>query len=220
MSYKIFISYKYADSSVESIIEGDTPRAYVTKLQEDIIGKDNINKGEKDDEDLSLFKDTTIKTKLKEKIKDSSITIVLISPCMKEISKSEKDQWIPWEISYSLRDIYGSEPNGMLGVVLPSKYNNYDYFMNNWSGYDADGNLHHVTRYNSENTFNIIQENMFNQINPEIKYIDNNKVFFGDSCYIPMIKWDEFIKDPEKYLDKSNDIRINHLNEYDLHKII
>lgn len=66
------------------------------------IGSDNINLGKKDGESLEDFSDERIETSLKRKIRQCSITIVIISKGMKT-NDDEKEQWIPWEVSYSLR---------------------------------------------------------------------------------------------------------------------
>ena len=102
MGKKIFVSYKFADNQVEnlSIYENSTVRDYVTKFEEILDPSDNIYKGESDGEDLSNLSEATIWEKLKDRIYDSSVTIVFISPGMKESWKTERNQWIQWEISY------------------------------------------------------------------------------------------------------------------------
>lgn len=142
MDRKVFVSYKYADTLVKDLgvyekniwgqmVRVDTKvRHYVDKLQEK-IGKDNINLGEKDGESLAEFSDTTIETVLKSKIRQCSITIVLVSKGMKT-DQPEKDQWIPWEVSYSLRTVpngnYTKQMNAILGVVLPDETGLYNWY--------------------------------------------------------------------------------------------
>ena len=73
MAYNVFVSYKYADSNVKKrtndYFKIDTVRDYVDKLEE-IIGKNDIYKGEHSGEDQSQFKDDTIWEHLKSKIFD------------------------------------------------------------------------------------------------------------------------------------------------------
>lgn len=57
---------------------------------------------------------------------------MLISPNMKEAGKWQRSQWIPWEISYSLRETTRSDRtshnNAILAVILPNKNGTYDYY--------------------------------------------------------------------------------------------
>lgn len=160
MGNKIFISYKYSDYNVESIsgISNNTPKSrdYVTWLENKFDNRTaHIYKGESDNEDLSMRSEDYIWNHLKDKIFDSSITIVLISPNMKEPRRWETSQWIPWEISYSLREIprnsYTSHSNAMLAVILPDRYGNYSY-------------------YNNMNLFTILKRNIDNGYIPVVKW--------------------------------------------------
>ncbi|MPM60824.1 hypothetical protein SDC9_107678 [bioreactor metagenome] len=137
MGNKIFISYKYWDSNVYPVygITQDVAkvRDYVTWLENKFTQRtEHIYKGERDNEDLSDKSEDYIWSKLKDRIYDSSITIVLISPNMKEKYKWEKSQWIPWEISYSIKETKRnncvSRSNAILAVILPDKYNSYGYY--------------------------------------------------------------------------------------------
>lgn len=137
MGRKIFVSYKYWDFNVHSLAKYSSTysiaRDYVDWLEDKFSNRtDHIYKGEHNDEDLSLKTDEYIWSKLKDKIYDSSITIVLISPNFKEPNKWDRSQWIPWEISYSLRKTtrsnFTSQRNAVLAVVLPDINGSYSYF--------------------------------------------------------------------------------------------
>ena len=79
MGHKIFISYKYWDSNVYPL--GWAPkyivRNYVSKLEKYFGLTEDVYKGEHDDEDLSDLDDETIWSKLKDRIFDSTVTIII-----------------------------------------------------------------------------------------------------------------------------------------------
>lgn len=200
MGKKIFTSYKYADSNVRALtgIYPTTVRDYVDILQDKIDKTDHINKGEDDGEDMSTLADSTIASKLGDKIFDSTVTIVFISKGMKE-NTPEKNQWIPWEISYSLREQSrqdkNSKTNAVLGVVLPDNTGSYDWY------YRENPACNSVTHFTNQ-LFTILRENMFNIKKPETRVCNGTTIFEGESSYIKTAKWDNFIGNINWYIEK------------------
>ncbi len=217
MGKKIFVSYKYADNLVRKIpnIYNTTVRDYVDILQSKIDVSDHINKGEDDGEDMSTLADSTIASKLGDKIFDSTVTIVFISKGMKE-NTTEDDQWIPWEISYSLKEQsrnYGnSKTNAVLAVVLPDNFGSYEHFIKN---NEECGSRTLLTN----SLFTILKENMFNVKNPEKRECNGNTIYSGYSSYIYSVKWDDFIVNIDKYIEISVEIWRNRTN-YNLRKTV
>lgn len=210
--HKIFISFKFKDSNVyqlksdiEEIWFPTTVRDYVNKIEKYFeMETDNIYKGERDNEDLSMFSRDEIWNKLKDRIFDSSVTIVLISPNMKE-NRAEKSQWIPWEISFSLKETTRndrtSHSNALLAVVLPDRNNSYSYFM-----YDRNcsGTTCHCTHYETQKLFTILRENMFNAVNPIINFCENSSnIYYGDHSYFEIIDWNSFCYNPEFFIERA-----------------
>ena len=235
MGYKIFVSYKYHDNSVAFLNEGrpstllgscgriTTVRDYVDYLENDIIDHSyNIYKGESDNEDLSYLSEDSIWEKLKDRIYDSSVTIVLISPKMKEPYRSESSQWIPWEIAYSLRETTRndrtSHSNAILAVILPDRISQYNYFTESYFG----NTLLTQSYCNNDKVFSIIRKNMNNK-----KGMKSCSDFLcgkgvcpiscGEESYIPSVKWKDFVQNPNKYIEIAV-ARKEHIYEYNICK--
>ena len=138
MGHKVFVSYKYQDNNVAAlpnVSQPTWPCDYVDYIKNYVLSDSDIYKGENSDEDISLWSEDAIWRHLKSKIYDSTITIVLISPNMKENGKWQSSQWIPWEISYSVKETTRndrtSHRNAILAVVLPDRSGSYDYYDKN-----------------------------------------------------------------------------------------
>lgn len=201
MKRKIFVSYKYNDSTVKQVKHpfNTTARDYVDIL-ENLLKDEYIYKGEHDGEDLSNFKDETIWTSLKKKIFDSTVTIVLVSPNMKEKYENESDQWIPQEISYSLKEITHdgrtSKTNALIYVILPDKFGRYDYYIN--CSYN---------KFQNKVLFNIMMDNLNNYKKTCLK------------SYAIIVNWDEFYDNYNSYINEAVKNQ-NDVEHYDIVKNI
>lgn len=179
MARKTFISYKYSD--VVERKNNNLRDRIISKLGDDskfYRGEDGYSK------DLSSFSAYYIKEKLKKMIRDTSVTIVILSPNMKF------SQWMNWELSYSLSEITRegriSHSNGVIAVVQKQEYgfgDGYEWFRN-WNG-DWNLNL----------TFEVIRMNR------------NNKKLYApldfSLNYIDITTEDKFLKDPNKYIEEA-----------------
>lgn len=225
MGKKIFVSYKYADDQVENLAlrENSTVRDYIDKFEEKLDASDNIYKGESEGEDLSNLSDATIWEKLKYRIYDSSVTIVFISPGMRETRKEDRDQWIPWEVSYSLKEMSRKNKNGdsvtshsnaMVAVVLPDENGSYSYYLETKSCCSGGCTMHHTNLL-----FEIIKKNKFNRTtNASKRTCDNDDIIWSGTCsYIEAVKWSNFISNYQKYVNSAVG-RQEHIDEYDICK--
>jgi hypothetical protein len=208
---KIFITYKYGDANVSplpltaGLYTPTTARHYVDVLQSLLDADDHVNKGESDNESLADFKDATIGTKLKGKIYDSSVTIVLLSPNMKEIYTAEDGQWIPWEISWSLRELTRdgrtSGTNAMLAVALPDSAGSYTHAV-----VDNTCTSCHCTTWQTQSFLKIIRDNMFNRKNPNFSgcsahWPANRPQLGNNHSFIYPVKWGDFVQNIGLHID-------------------
>lgn len=221
--YKVFISYKFADDDVLALpgVEKTTVRDYVDKVQELLDAQGiGINKGEGSDEDLSEYTEETIYEKLKDRIYDSSVTIVMMSPNMKLPNRYDKSQWIPWEIQYSLReesrDGITSKANAVLAVVLPDGNGSYAYAITQHACCTSGCRTIHTGSF-----FTILGENMFNLKKASVRECEQKrKLYYGEHSYIPCVTWADFKASVKGSLDRVVDLRDNHIDEYDIWKSV
>ena len=163
-------------------------------------------RGEEDGNGLSDFTEDTIRQYLSDKIFYTTVTIVLISPNMYDMSLPENKQWILWEISYSLRETRResgkSHMNAVLAVVLPDRNGRYDYAVNQ---YDCHRGIH-TDRFFSNNK----EKNMFNIKKPETGSCKCGcQVYHGVCSYIPLVTWADFIKDHGRFIRMALDNKEN-----------
>lgn len=201
MAHKTFISYKYSEAQ---------------RLRDDIIdalGDDAIYyKGETSDSpDLTGTSTENIKKNLRDMMYDTSVTIVIISPNMKQ------SKWIDWEIEYCLKNNTRkgrtSHTNGVVGVIM--KYNGgYSWFKNITTNDDGCSS----SSYKTDLVYDIINKNRFNQ-NPTVYSCDVCKTVNAlTGSYIAYVEEETFLANPTKYIDNAYDKSENDAAGYDLTK--
>lgn len=201
MAHKTFISYKYSEAQ---------------RLRDDIIdalGEDaTYYKGETSDSpDLTNTSTENIKNNLGDMMYDTSVTIVIISPNMKD------SKWIDWEIEYCLknntRKDRTSHNNGIVGVIMKSD-GGYDWFKTTKTNSDGCSS----STYDESKVYDIINNNRFNQ-NPKKYGCDVCKTVNAlTGSYIAYVTEEEFLDNPEKYINNAYDKSENDALGYDLTK--
>jgi len=214
---KIFVSYKHEDENIQALLGGrnGTARDYVDKIEELFEGQE-ISKSEEANNDLSEFKNETIKSELRDKIYDSTVTIVLMTPGMKEAVTPQEDQFIPWEICFSLknttRNDRTSQTNAVLAVSIPDRYGNHGHAIREFECHRSIP----IRKF-----FEIIKGNMFNKNNTSSIWcpICNGEERGPHSSYIPVVKWGEFVNDYDRCIALAEYTR-DREDEYNMVKVI
>jgi len=200
MAKKTFISYKYHEAR-------DLRNKIIEKLGDDAKyyrGETSISPN------LSDATTDRIKEHLKNMIFSTSVTIVIISPRMKE------SKWIDWEIEYSLhnykRGDITSGSNGIVGVIMNINGSS------DWIKIHSI-NTHGVykVQFRNEYLYPIISENHYNS-NPPLKHCDDCNTYDSiNGSFITMVDEDEFLRYPSYYINNAYD-KSKQLYNYKLKK--
>ena len=186
LAYKTFISYKYSEAK-------DLRDRILESLGEDA----KYYQGETSDSpDMSDRTTEYIKEELKDMIYSTSVTIVIVSPNIKE------SNWIDWEIEYSVKQVKRgdttSNTNGVLGVVM--KYGgDYSWLRNQIT--NSDG--HTAISTDDSYLYDIIVNNRFNQAPPEYTCEECKNIDALTGSFISLVEEDKFLENPTKYIENA-----------------
>ncbi len=200
MAHNTFISYKYSEAR---------------ELRDDIIKSlgdyADYYKGENvDSKDLTEDKEQTIKKNLADMMYNTSVTIVILSPHMRD------SNWIEWEIEYCLknntRKDRTSHKNGVVGVIQKVD-GNYSWFKK--YGTNIHGNQ--TVSYEMDKVFDVISNNHFNS-EPPIWHCEKCKTYDClEGSYITFVEEDEFLHSPLFYIDNAYDKSENDASGYEIY---
>lgn len=242
---KIFVSYKYGDDQVYQGLDSKywaeerdeltgvvtkavsaTGRAYVNYIEE-LIGRDNIYKGERDGESLKGKSEAQIWELLKPKVHDSTVTLVAISRGMRNMYEPESEQWIPNEIRYSLREQTRGEKtsatNALLGVILPDVDGKYGYIYGK-NDCSHCGHIRVLNKQDNPYLFNILKGNIFNHKSGHSGTCSGpfctSVIYNGDHSYMHLVTLEEFLQAPQMHIDKAVEIKDKGDQHYEIEKTI
>lgn len=186
MSHKCHISFKTEDEDYKSEIQ---------KMKEagelDYIDKSLNDPIDSDDPDY-------IMRKIREDyLSDSTVTIFLIGTHSNETLGQEEQQYIKRELQASLFNGENNSRSGILGIVLP---NMYDAIFKGSYTCSTCGKNHNWVSINDNTVIKEFSVNYYVEPHTGCSWTE-------DQRYCVLVKWDDFVSDPEKYINKAYDKR-------------
>jgi MTH538 TIR-like domain (DUF1863) len=188
MGHKCFISFKTEDRAYKKHIQDNLDIDMVDKSLNEPIN--------------SYDEDYIMQIIRRDYLSDSTVTIFLIGSQSSENLGWENQKFIKRELQASLYHGQGNTQNGILGVVLPSMYGT----VYGGSGICSNcGNSHNYVYINDNTT---IKEFSYNY------YIPQNKcAWTEDDRFCILVKWEDFVNNPELYIDQAFNKRTNPISE-------
>lgn len=204
MVTKVFISFRFSDGK---------------KIKDELvdlfdISTEVINRSE--DIDRSHMSDETIRDYLYDKLKDTSVTIVLLTPeaiSYKKDLQGIYDDWLYDELRYSLEDRKNNRTNGVVAIYT-------DDTKNKILG-DSIHYCHHCQQNKSCRTLkyfdNLVRKNMLNIKSAYKKNLCNGLYDDDHDSYISLVNLNDFKEEYSKYIQNAKDKR-ERLNEFNINK--
>ena len=186
MGHKCFISFKKEDEGYKKEIQ-----RWNEDNKVDMIDKSLNEAIDSEDPDYVM-------RKIREDyLSDSTVTIFLIGTNSAEVLGAKEQQYIKRELQASLYNGEGNTRNGILGVVLPEMYSEI------YKGPYTCSECHQQHTCVALNDSTVIKEFWCNY------YLNNHGkcYYLEEDRYCVLVKWDEFAKDPNKYINMAYDKR-------------
>ena len=188
MAHKCFISFKTEDFHYKKHI--------LEELKVDLVDK-SLH------EAITSYDENYIMRKIREDyLRDSTVTVHLIGARSAETFGWEEQKFIKRELQASLYHGEGNTQNGILGVVLPNMYDKV------YTGSGICSTCCNSHSYVSINNNSVVTEFSYNY------YIPHNKCSWTeDDRFCVLVKWEDFAKESEKYIDMAFDKRTHPISE-------
>lgn len=178
MGHRCFISFKTEDHDYKKYIQDHLNIDMIDHSLDEAIDSENI--------------DYIMRVIREQYLSDSTVTIFLIGQNSNENLGEHEQRFIKRELQASLYHAPGNTQNGILGIVLPSMVSSI------YCGKGVCitcGKSHTFININNATT---IKEFSYNY------YIPNDKCAWSeDDRFCVLVKWEDFIKEPEKYIDEA-----------------
>lgn len=182
MGHRCFISFKTEDSAYKKHSQEKLDIDMIDKSLDEAINSDN--------------EEYIMQQIRKHYLAKSTVTIHLIGTKSSESLGWDEQKFIKRELQASLYHGDGNTQNGILGIVLPEAYNLV--YKGNYTC-DNCGNSHN--HINVKDT--TVSEFSYNYYIPN----DNKCSWSEDDRFCVLVKWEDFLKAPEKYINNAFDKR-------------
>lgn len=183
MKRKCFISYKKEDKDYRKKLDD-------LFSEEEVINKglDRVIDSDNGDYIMKVIRD--------DYLKDSTVTVFLIGEHSSEYEGvdcmgRDKNYFIKKELQSSLYNAKGNTRNGILGVVLP---NMYEKVYQGTYVCDTCGKSHNHVSINDNTVIKEFSENYYIKPHTGCAWSDAER-------YCVLVKWDDFVENPEKYIN-------------------
>jgi hypothetical protein len=198
MATNVFISFRFSDGydykeHLDKVFEGTD---YVRNFSEN--------------EDRSHMSEDTIKKYLYGKLRETSVTIAILTPQAVEYKTKQEwngsqfetkpDDWLFDELKYSLEDRENNRTNGVVAIYTPEAR---DLIMTSSTHSCHKCNYQQTGTTTIHDFNNLIRKNMFN-IKDEHKHHQCSNVYHHlNDHYISLVSFEDFTKKYKDYIDNA-----------------